>query len=332
MYPPICRCFYFVLCATPSVMISFILVPRGAGLPMLGLGCATNLCRDLFLQPCFVSAERLRNALLCALGTAPCGFFNTWMHSAACRRSAFVRAEKAWSIGPPACHAINKQTSPLSTAAFLCLRVAAPKFHVHPPGVPKGSPTGYIRPSYRKTIHLRRGSAMRHICFTTERTLLYGAFCVLLSCCRSRPSSRNGKQIGKRPPPPPHSATTSKSLPPPPFDNSMAHSFSAPVVEHAPWPIFHALLYLTAFVCPLQPPSCSFCYVSHSLCTYVPSVLICSLLCMSLLTQREMSVLHRRQVCTERLLHIGHSFVFNLPLEARKCVLGLDRRVSDPDI
>ena len=39
-----------------------------------------------------------------------------------------------------------------------------------------------------------------------------------------------------------------------------------------------------------------------------------------------------RQVCTERLLHIGHSFIFNLPLEARKCVLGLDRRVSGPDI
>ena len=27
-----------------------------------------------------------------------------------------------------------------------------------------------------------------------------------------------------------------------------------------------------------------------------------------------------------------HSFIFNLPLEARKCVLGLDRRVSYPDI
>ena len=37
-------------------------------------------------------------------------------------------------------------------------------------------------------------------------------------------------------------------------------------------------------------------------------------------------------MCTERLLHIGHSFVFNLPLEARKCVLGLDHRISDPDI
>ena len=39
-----------------------------------------------------------------------------------------------------------------------------------------------------------------------------------------------------------------------------------------------------------------------------------------------------QQVCTERLLHIGHSFIFNLPLEARKCVLGLDRGVSDQDI
>ena len=39
-----------------------------------------------------------------------------------------------------------------------------------------------------------------------------------------------------------------------------------------------------------------------------------------------------RQVCTGRLLHIGHSFISNLPLEARKCVLGLDRRVSDLDI
>ena len=37
------------------------------------------------------------------------------------------------------------------------------------------------------------------------------------------------------------------------------------------------------------------------------------------------------QVCTERLLHRGHSFIFNLPLEARKCVLGYCR-VSDPDI
>ena len=61
-----------------------------------------------------------------------------------------------------------------------------------------------------------------------------------------------------------------------------------------------------------------FCNVSHSACTYVPSLLIYPLLCMSLLTQREMSVLHRRQVCTERLLHIGHSFIFNLPLEVRK--------------
>ena len=39
-----------------------------------------------------------------------------------------------------------------------------------------------------------------------------------------------------------------------------------------------------------------------------------------------------RQVCTGRLLHIGHCFISNLPLEARKCVLGLDRRVCDPDI
>ena len=37
-------------------------------------------------------------------------------------------------------------------------------------------------------------------------------------------------------------------------------------------------------------------------------------------------------MCTEPLLHIGHCFVINLPLEARKCVLGLDRCVSDPDI
>ena len=37
-------------------------------------------------------------------------------------------------------------------------------------------------------------------------------------------------------------------------------------------------------------------------------------------------------MCTGRLLHIGHSFIFNLPLEGRKCVLGLDRRVSNPDI
>ena len=80
------------------------------------------------------------------------------------------------------------------------------------------------------------------------------------------------------------------------------------------------------------PPLTIACYVSHSLCTHVPSVLICSLLRMSLLTQREMGVLHRRQVCTEPLLHIGHSFFFNLPLEARKCVLDLDRCVSDPDI
>ena len=72
--------------------------------------------------------------------------------------------------------------------------------------------------------------------------------------------------------------------------------------------------------------------MSHSRGTYVPSTLICSLLCMSLSTQREMCVLHRRQVCTEPLLHIGHSFVINLPLEARKRVLGIDSCVSDPDI
>ena len=72
--------------------------------------------------------------------------------------------------------------------------------------------------------------------------------------------------------------------------------------------------------------------MSHSAGTYVPSTLICSLLCMSLSTQTEMRVLHRRQVCAEPLLHIGHSFVINLPLEVRKRVLGLDRCVSDPDI
>ena len=127
MYPPIGHCLHFVLFATPSVMISFISVPSGAGLPMLGLRCATNHCRDLFLRPCFVSAKRLRNAPFYALDTAPCGFFNTWMQNTACRRSAFVPVEKAWSRGPPACHTISKQTSPLSTAAFLCLRVAAPK-------------------------------------------------------------------------------------------------------------------------------------------------------------------------------------------------------------
>ena len=58
---------------------------------------------------------------------------------------------------------------------------------------------------------------MCHICFKVERTLLHGAFCALLSFCRPCPSSRNGKQIGKRPPPPPHSTTTSKSPPPPPL-------------------------------------------------------------------------------------------------------------------
>ena len=72
--------------------------------------------------------------------------------------------------------------------------------------------------------------------------------------------------------------------------------------------------------------------MSHSPGTYVPSTLICSLLCMSVSTQREMRVLHRRQVCTDPPLHIGHSLVINLPLEARKRVLGLDRCVSDPDI
>ena len=72
--------------------------------------------------------------------------------------------------------------------------------------------------------------------------------------------------------------------------------------------------------------------MSQSPGTYVPSTLICCLLCMSLSTQREMRVLHRRQVCAEPLLHIGHSFVTNLPLEARKRVLGLNRCVPDPDI
>ena len=219
MYPPICHCLHFVLCATPSVMISFISVPCGAGLPMLGLGCATNPCRDLFLRPRFVSVERLRNAPFCALGTARCGFCNTWTHSTACGPSAFLRAEMAWSTGQPACHAISKHTSPLSTAAFLCLRVA-PKFHVHPPGAAKNSPTGYTRPSHPKTIHLRRGSAMCHICFAIGHTLAYGAFCVLPLCCRPRTSSRNGKPIGKRPPLPilkPHP----RACPPPPFDNSM---------------------------------------------------------------------------------------------------------------
>ena len=65
------------LFATPSVMISFISAPCGAALPMLGLGCATDPCRDLFLRPCFMSAERLKNAPFWALGIALCGFFNT---------------------------------------------------------------------------------------------------------------------------------------------------------------------------------------------------------------------------------------------------------------
>ena len=196
-------------------MISFISIPCGAGLPMLGLGCATNPCRDLFLRPFFVSAERLRNAPFCALGTAPCGFFNTWMPSTACRRSA----EKVWSTGPPACHAISKRTSPVSTAAFLCLRVAAPKFYVHPPGVPKGSPTGYIRPSYTKTIHLRRGCAMCHICFTTGRTLVYGAFCVLLSCAVHVRLNAMGNKLENAPPPLPIVRPHPRA--PPPLDHSV---------------------------------------------------------------------------------------------------------------
>ena len=53
MYPFICHCLHFVLFATPSVMIAFISQHCGAGLPMLGLGCATNPCKDLFLRPCF---------------------------------------------------------------------------------------------------------------------------------------------------------------------------------------------------------------------------------------------------------------------------------------
>ena len=60
--------------------------------------------------------------------------------------------------------------------------------------------------------------------------------------------------------------------------------------------------------------------MSHSPGAYVPSTLICSLLCKSLSTQREMRVLHSRQVCAEPLLHIGHSFVIDLLLEARKRV------------
>ena len=51
--------------------------------------------------------------------------------------------------------------------------------------------------------------------------------------------------------------------------------------------------------------------MSHSRGTYVPSTLICSLLCMSFSTQREMRVLPRRQVCAEPLLHIGHSSVID---------------------
>ena len=71
MYPPICHCLHFVLFPTPSVIISFISVPCGASLRMLGLGCGTKPCRDLVLRPCFVSVHRLRNAPFCALETAP---------------------------------------------------------------------------------------------------------------------------------------------------------------------------------------------------------------------------------------------------------------------
>ena len=192
MYPPICHCLHLVLFATPSVMISIICVPCGARLPMLGLGCATNTCTDLFLRPYFVTAGRLRNTLFCALRTSPCGFFNTCVHCTAWSRSCTLRSQ-----GPghhrPLCHAIIKETGPLSTAASECLRVAAPSFHEHPQGVPKGSATGYIQPSYPKTRHLRRSSAIGHICFKVERTLSHGAFCAVLSFCHPCVSSHNGK-------------------------------------------------------------------------------------------------------------------------------------------
>ena len=189
---------------------------------------------DLILRPCFVSAKRSRNAPFCALGTAPCRFFNPWMHSITCGHSAFLRAEKAWSTGPLACHAISKQTCPLSTAAFECLRVAAAKFHVHPPGVPKGSPTGYIRPSYPKTRHLRRRSAMCHICFTIARNFLYGAFLCFPFKLPSTSVFTQCETNWKTPSPPSPFCHHFQEPAPPPLDNSMAHSFIAPVVEHAP--------------------------------------------------------------------------------------------------
>ena len=61
MYPPIRHCLHVLHFATPSVIIYFICAPCGAALWMLGLGCAKNPCRELFLRPRFVSAERLKH-------------------------------------------------------------------------------------------------------------------------------------------------------------------------------------------------------------------------------------------------------------------------------
>ena len=55
-----------VLFASPSVMMLFNGAPCGVALPMLGFGCATNPCRDVFVRPCFVSPETLKNStVLC---------------------------------------------------------------------------------------------------------------------------------------------------------------------------------------------------------------------------------------------------------------------------
>ena len=60
-----------VLFASPSVMMLFNCAPCGVALPMLGLRCATKLCRDLFLRPCFVSPQTSKNSTILCTENCP---------------------------------------------------------------------------------------------------------------------------------------------------------------------------------------------------------------------------------------------------------------------
>ena len=145
-----------VLFASPSVLMLFHCAPCGVALPMFGFGCATNPCRDLFVRPCFVSPQTLKNStILCTENPGP--------------------------PQQPVCHAISRETCPLSAAASPCLGAGAPKAMGTHRGFLRGphhSPQGVSDFKLKKTKHLRRGFAMCHILLVPMSLR-----CLSILCC-----------------------------------------------------------------------------------------------------------------------------------------------------